>query len=75
MLAIHLDPEVERRLTAVAARTGRSTADHVQDAILSHLEDLEDVQIAEERLKSPGRRWTLDQVDFSPGSAPPAPRI
>ena len=63
MLAIHLDPEVERRLVAVAARTGRSTDDHVQDAILSHLEDLEDIQTAEERLRNPGRRWTLDQVE------------
>lgn len=63
MLAIKLDPEVERRLAAVAARTGRSTADHVQDAILSHLEDLEDVQIAEERLKNSGGRWSLDQVE------------
>jgi RHH-type transcriptional regulator, rel operon repressor / antitoxin RelB len=63
MLAIRLDPEVERRLAVIAARTGRSTADHVQEAILSHLEDLEDVQIAEERLGNPGRRWTLDEVE------------
>lgn len=27
------------------------------------LEDLEDVQIVEERLRNAGRRWTLDQVE------------
>lgn len=63
MLSIRLDAETERRLEAMAARTGRSADDHVREAILSHLEDLEDLEMAEERLKNPGRRWTLDEVE------------
>ncbi len=63
MLAIRLDAETERRLEAMAARTGRSANEHVREAVLSHLEDMEDRELAEERLKHPARRWTLDEVE------------
>jgi RHH-type rel operon transcriptional repressor/antitoxin RelB len=63
MLSIRLDPDTERRLEAVAARTGRSTDDHVRDAILEHIEDIEDFEIAKERLENPAKRWTLEEAE------------
>ena len=50
MLAIDLPPEVENRLEAMAKATGRSKNFYVHQAILEHLDDLEDVYLAEQRL-------------------------
>lgn len=51
MLAIRLPKEIEERLEELARKTGRSKSDHVRDAIIEHLDDLEDLQLAEERLR------------------------
>ena len=50
MLAVRLSSEIERRLDALAARTGRSKTVFAREAIETHLEDLEDFYLAEERL-------------------------
>jgi RHH-type rel operon transcriptional repressor/antitoxin RelB len=51
MFAIQLPQSIEKRLTKLARRTGRTKTSYVREAILNHLEDLEDVYIAERRLK------------------------
>lgn len=51
MLAIRLPEEIETRLAALAARSGRTKTWYVREAILRHLEDLEDLQQAETELK------------------------
>ena len=50
MLAVRLPPEIEARLEALARRTGRSKSFYAREAILEHLEDLEDTYLAEEAL-------------------------
>jgi len=50
MLALRLPPDIEDRLEALARRTGRSKDDHARDAILEHLESLEDLEVAHQRL-------------------------
>jgi len=50
MLALRLPPEVEERLDALAKRTGRTKSYYAREAILEHLDDLEDVYLAEQRL-------------------------
>ena len=50
MLAIRLPSEIEDRLEALAKATGRSKAFYARQAILEHLDDLEDVYLAEQRL-------------------------
>ncbi len=62
-ISIELDEETERRLTAVAEQTGRSTIEHVREAILDYLEEVEDRALALERLESPAKRWTLDELE------------
>ena len=46
MLAIQLTDDVEARLTALANQTGRTKASYAQEAILMHLEDLEDYYLS-----------------------------
>jgi RHH-type rel operon transcriptional repressor/antitoxin RelB len=52
MLAVRLDAATERRLEALAARTGRTKTFYAREAIETHLDDLEDFYLAEERVKT-----------------------
>jgi RHH-type transcriptional regulator, rel operon repressor / antitoxin RelB len=52
MLAVRLDEATEKRLEELAARTGRTKTFNAREAILAHLDDLEDFYPAEERMKS-----------------------
>ena len=51
MLAIRLPANIESRLAALAEATGRTKSFYVREAILEHLEDLEDLFLAERRLR------------------------
>ena len=48
MLAIRLPNEIEMRLEALAKATGRTKTYYAREAILEHLEDLEDIYLAEQ---------------------------
>jgi RHH-type rel operon transcriptional repressor/antitoxin RelB len=50
MLAIRLPAEVETRLDALAKATGRTKTFYAREAILEHLDNLEDLYLAEQRL-------------------------
>lgn len=47
MLAIRLPAAIEKRLEKLARRTGRTKSFYVREAILEHLDDLEDLYLAE----------------------------
>ena len=51
MLAIRLPHSVEKRLEKLARRTGRTKSFYAREAILQHLEDLEDMYLAERALE------------------------
>lgn len=63
MLAIRLPDDVEARLNALAAKTGRTKTFYARQAILEHLDDMEDKYLAINRLENPGKRWTLDEME------------
>ena len=49
--SIRIETEIERRLAALARRTGRSRTFYIKEAILDHLEDLEDTYLGEQALE------------------------
>ena len=59
--SIRLPHEIENRLEKLAAKTGRSKSFYVKEAILEHLDDIEDVYLAEARLEDirAGRTQTI----------------
>ena len=50
-ISLRLPPEIETRLEDLARRTGRTKSFYIREAILEHLDDLEDFFIAERRLQ------------------------
>jgi RHH-type rel operon transcriptional repressor/antitoxin RelB len=62
MLALRLPPEIENRLEALAKKTGRTKSYYARQAIVEHLNDLEDIAIAEERIREAGQTMSWDEV-------------
>jgi RHH-type transcriptional regulator, rel operon repressor / antitoxin RelB len=63
MLSVRLEPQVEERLEALARATGRTKSFYVREAVIVHLEEMEDRYIAIERLERPGERIPLDELE------------
>jgi RHH-type rel operon transcriptional repressor/antitoxin RelB len=51
MLAIRLPQSIEKRLEKLARRTGRTKSFYARQAILQHLDELEDLYLAERALE------------------------
>jgi RHH-type rel operon transcriptional repressor/antitoxin RelB len=62
MLALRLQPEIEKRLARLAKKTGRTKSFYAREAIIEHLQDLEDYYLAKERIKNPGRIYSAQEV-------------
>jgi RHH-type rel operon transcriptional repressor/antitoxin RelB len=67
MLAIRLPEDIEARLEKLAKATGRTKTYYAREAILEHLDDLEDLYLAEKRLRAllagKDRALTLAEVE------------
>jgi RHH-type rel operon transcriptional repressor/antitoxin RelB len=62
MLAIRLDIKTEKRLDRLAKKTGRTKTYYAREAILEHIEDLEDTYLAIERLEHPAKTYSAEEV-------------
>ncbi len=51
MLAIRLPDELEKRLNALARRTGRTKSYYVREALFNQIDDLEDYYLGMETLE------------------------
>jgi RHH-type rel operon transcriptional repressor/antitoxin RelB len=71
--SVRLPEEIEQRLNVLAAETGRSKAFYIREAIQEHLDVLEDIYLAEQRLADikagRSRTYTLDEVEQRLGLA------
>jgi RHH-type rel operon transcriptional repressor/antitoxin RelB len=73
MLAIRLSDEIEGRLEALARATGRTKSFYARQAILEHLDEIEDLYIAEQRLVNiragRSKTYALEEVERELGLA------
>ena len=63
MLAIRLPQPIEDRLAALAQETGRTKTTLAREAILEHIDDLEDFYLAEARARKNRKTIPLDDVE------------
>jgi RHH-type transcriptional regulator, rel operon repressor / antitoxin RelB len=67
MTAIQISDELAAQIEQSAQRAGESSADFIREAVLSRLEDMEDIALATERLKNPGETISLEELKKSLG--------
>lgn len=72
-VSLRLPDEVSQRLEHLVKLTGRSKTYYMVEAIREHLDDLEDLYIAEQRLieirAGRSKTYTLEEVEQSLGLA------
>lgn len=69
MLAIRLTPDIEDRLNRLTQETGRTKTALAREAILEHLDDLEDFYLAEARARQNRKTIPLSDVEHELGRA------
>lgn len=69
MLAIRLPDDIELRLAALAAETGRTKTTLAREAILEYIDDLEDYYLAEARARKNRKTIPLHDVEKTLGLA------
>ena len=62
MIAVRLPKEVESRLDSLAERSGKTRSAIIRQALEEHLEEMEDVYLAEERYRTLGETISLDEL-------------
>lgn len=62
MVSLRLNPVMERKLTIEAKRVGRTKTAVARAALVSWLDEQEDIRLVEERLRKPGKRIPLEQI-------------
>lgn len=72
-VSLRLPDEVSQRLEHLAKLTGRSKTYYMLEAIREHIDDLEDLYLAEQRLADSragtSQTYTLEEVEKSLGLA------
>lgn len=67
MITVRLPAEIETRLADLAKATGRTKSFYVREAIMEHLDDIEDLYLAEQRWSDlqagRSRTYTLGEVE------------
>jgi RHH-type rel operon transcriptional repressor/antitoxin RelB len=65
-MSVRLPDEMYERLRSLADRTGRSATYYLREAVVEHLEDLEDVYMAEQTLEKirRGEEQVVDAEEF-----------
>lgn len=63
MLALRLPPDLEKRLNALAKKTGHTKSIFAREAIVRQIEDIEDEYLSRIRLALKGPHITLEKLE------------
>lgn len=63
MLSIRLSEDIDKRLDFLAKKTGRTKSYYAKEAIIEHLEQLEDIYLSLHRLEKPAKIWSLEELE------------
>ena len=69
MLAIRLPENIEARLSLLAQETGLTKTALAREAILEHLDDLEDLYLSQARARKNRKTISLEEVERELGLA------
>ena len=69
MVAVRLPQEREKRLNDLSRKTGRTKSFYIHQALEEHLEEMEDVYLAEERFRTLDKTVSLDELMSEPDVA------
>ncbi len=61
-VALRLPTEINQRLEKLAKKTGRSKTFYITEAIIKHIEDIEDLYEALHVLENPGRIYSMEEI-------------
>ena len=61
-VAVRLQEELNKRLTSLATKTGRSKSFYIKQALIRYLEDMEDTYLAIDRIENPGERVSMEDA-------------
>lgn len=63
VLPIRISDELNDRLTKLAKETHRTKTFYVREAIVAHLEEIEDTYYALQRLEKPGKTLSTQELE------------
>ena len=62
MISLNLNEDIENKLHHWAKRSGKTEERLVEEALREYLEELDDVQLAEERIENPKNRTPMEDL-------------
>ena len=62
-IRFEIGDDIEKSFDKYASLFGSTKEQFIKEALIEKLEDLEDLCIAEERLKNPSRRFSMEEVE------------
>lgn len=62
-ISVNLGSKLEKRLNKLAKLTGRTKTYYIRRALAQKLAELEDIYVAEKRLESSEKRWSMEEIE------------
>jgi RHH-type transcriptional regulator, rel operon repressor / antitoxin RelB len=65
MTSVNLPKDIERRLEVLSTETGRTKTYYIKEALMAHLEDMEDRYLALQRIENPQKSLSMEEAKYA----------